>query len=324
MSAATVQFHNQLAENCVPTIAEEVLAGLTATPKYCSPKFFYDQKGSALFEKICELPEYYPTRTEEAILRRVVPEIANLAGPGATLVEFGSGASRKVRLLLECLSVDRYLGIDISREFLMDSTRRLAADYPWLEVHASCADFTQPLSLPQGMEPNRLVGFFPGSSIGNFTPDEAEAFLKGLHQLLPPGSGLLIGVDLIKNEKTLEAAYNDPSGLTAEFNLNLLDRFRRELDMNIDRQRFNHQAFFNSRESRIEMHLKSRVSQVLKFQGHTIRFREGETIHTENSYKYSVPGFQKLARRAGFAGRRVWVDDNGLFSVHYLEAAPER
>ncbi|MGM0569087.1 L-histidine N(alpha)-methyltransferase [Marinobacter sp.] len=303
-------------------MAEEVLTGLTSRPKFCSPKFLYDQKGSELFEKICELPEYYPTRTEEAILARAVPEIANLAGPGATLVEFGSGASRKVRLLLECLSVNRYLGIDISREFLINSTRRLAADYPWLEVHAACADFTRPVDLPQDIEPNRLVGFFPGSSIGNFTPQEAEGFLKGLHRLLPPGSGLLLGVDLVKDQKTLEAAYNDLSGVTAEFNLNLLDRMQRELGLAIDRNRFRHHAFFNPRESRIEMHLESRVAQVLRFNGQTIRFREGESIHTENSYKYSVPGFKNLAARAGFSGRRVWVDEKGLFSVHYLVASP--
>ncbi len=322
MSTATVQFHNQLPEDHAPTMAEEVLTGLTSRPKFCSPKFLYDQKGSELFEKICELPEYYPTRTEEAILARAVPEIANLAGPGATLVEFGSGASRKVRLLLECLSVNRYLGIDISREFLINSTRRLAADYPWLEVHAACADFTRPVDLPQDIEPNRLVGFFPGSSIGNFTPQEAEGFLKGLHRLLPPGSGLLLGVDLVKDQKTLEAAYNDLSGVTAEFNLNLLDRMQRELGLAIDRNRFRHHAFFNPRESRIEMHLESRVAQVLRFNGQTIRFREGESIHTENSYKYSVPGFKNLAARAGFSGRRVWVDEKGLFSVHYLVASP--
>lgn len=322
MSTATVQFHNQLAEDHAPTMAQEVLSGLTFQPKYCSPKFLYDHKGSELFEKICELPEYYPTRTEEAILARAVPEIANLAGPGATLVEFGSGASRKVRLLLECLSVDRYLGIDISRDFLINSTRRLAADYPWLEVHAACADFTQPVDLPESIEPSRLVGFFPGSSIGNFTPQEAERFLRGLHRLLPPGSGLLIGVDLVKDQTILEAAYNDRAGVTAEFNLNLLDRLRRELGLEIDRKRFRHHAFFNPRQSRIEMHLVSRVAQVLKLNHETIRFREGESIHTENSYKYSVPGFQQLAARAGYTGRRVWVDDKGLFSVHYLVAAP--
>ncbi len=322
MNAAEIHFHNQLPEDHSPTMAEEVLAGFTSKPKYCSPKYLYDQQGSALFEKICELPEYYPTRTEEAILTRAMPEIAALAGEDATLVEFGSGASRKVRLLLESMSVQRYLGIDISREFLLESTRRLAADYPWLEVHAACADFTRGVALPEVIDPQRLVGFFPGSSIGNFTPDAAEGFLDSLHRLLPPGSGLLIGVDLVKDHQTLEAAYNDADGITAEFNLNLLYRFQRELGIAFRRELFSHRAFFNAEKSRIEMHLDSRIAQVLQLNGHTIRFREGESIHTENSYKYSVPGFQRLASRAGFASRKVWMDDQGLFSVHYLTASP--
>lgn len=322
MNAADIHFHNQLPDDSFPTMAEEVLAGLISKPKFCSPKYLYDQKGSQLFEKICELTEYYPTRTEEAILARAMPEIAALAGEDATLVEFGSGASRKVRLLLESLSIQRYLGIDISREFLIESTRRLASDYPWLEVHAACADFTLGVSLPKAIDPSRLVGFFPGSSIGNFTPEAAEGFLHSLHRLLPPGSGLLIGVDLVKDHQTLEAAYNDADGITAEFNLNLLDRFQRELGLPFSRKHFRHRAFFNPEKSRIEMHLESRIAQVMQLEDRTLRFREGESIHTENSYKYSVPGFQRLASRAGFTSRRVWMDDHGLFSVHYLTASP--
>ncbi|SFR44240.1 dimethylhistidine N-methyltransferase [Marinobacter daqiaonensis] len=322
MNIAEIHFHNQLSGDSFPTMTEEVLAGLTGKPKHCSPKYLYDQKGSELFEKICELDEYYPTRTEETILIHAMPEIAALAGKDATLVEFGSGASRKVRLLLDSLSINCYLGIDISREFLIESTRRLAADYPWLEVHAACADFTRGVALPETIEPRGLVAFFPGSSIGNFTPEAAERFLKSLHHLLPPGSGLLIGVDLLKDIRILEAAYNDAEGITAEFNLNLLDRLRRELGLCIDRERFSHRSFFNTDESRIEMHLDSRVAQVLQFHGQTIRFREGESIHTENSYKYSVEGFQHLAARAGFASRGVWTDDQDLFSVHYLLASP--
>lgn len=323
MNVAEIHFHDQLSEDNFSTMAEEVLAGLTSNPKHCSPKYLYDQKGSELFEKICELPEYYPTRTEETILGHAMSEIAALAGEDATLVEFGSGASRKVRLLLESLSVQRYLGIDISREFLIDSTRRLAADYPWLEVHAACADYTRGVALPEAIDPNRLVGFFPGSSIGNFTPAAAEGFLNSLHRLLPPGSGLVIGVDLVKDHKTLEAAYNDADGITAEFNLNLLDRLQRELGLASHRERFQHRAFFNAEESRIEMHLDSRIAQVLQLKGQTIRFREGESIHTENSYKYSVPGFQRLAARAGFASRGAWIDKQALFSVHYLTASPD-
>lgn len=318
MNATEIHFHDQLPGGDHPSMAQEVLAGLLANPKYCSPKFFYDQKGSELFEKICELPEYYPTRTEEAILQQALPEIAELAGENATLVELGSGASRKVRLLLESLSVRCYLGVDISRDFLITSTRRLAADYPWLEVHAACADFTKGVALPDSISPQRLVAFFPGSSIGNFTPEAAEEFLVSLHRCLPSGSGLLIGVDLLKDPDVLEAAYNDADGITAEFNLNLLDRLRRELGLNIRRERFSHRAVFNEQQSRIEMHLDSRISQVLSLNNKAIRFREGESIHTENSYKYSIPGFQRLAGRAGFNSRRVWTDDEGLFSVHYL------
>lgn len=321
MNATDIHFHDQIPGGNHPTMTQEVLAGLMASPKYCSPKFFYDQKGSELFERICELPEYYPTRTEEAILRQALPEIAELAGEHATLVELGSGASRKVRLLLESLSVRCYLGVDISRDFLISSTRRLAADYPWLEVHAACADFTQGVALPDSISPQRLVAFFPGSSIGNFTPEAAERFLLSLHRCLPTGSGLLIGVDLVKAPNILEAAYNDTDGITAEFNLNLLDRLRRELGMDIRRDRFSHRAVFNERQSRVEMHLDSRISQVLSLDGQSIRFREGESIHTENSYKYTIPGFQRLARRAGFESRRVWSDDENLFSVHYLKSS---
>ncbi len=318
MNTAPIHFYNQLAEDNFPTMAEEVLAGLTSKPKHCSPKYFYDQRGSELFEKICELPEYYPTRTEEGILRQAMPEIAELAGSHTTLVELGSGASRKVRLLLESLSVKCYLGVDISRDFLITSTRRLAEDYPWLEVHAACADFTRGIALPGGINSQRLVSFFPGSSIGNFTPEAAERFLTSLHRCLPTGSGLIIGVDLLKDRDILEAAYNDADGITAEFNLNLLDRLRRELGFDIQRERFSHRAFFNERHSRVEMHLDSMSSQVLSLGTRSIRFREGESIHTENSYKYSIPGFQRLASRAGFSSRRFWCDDDGLFSVHYL------
>lgn len=318
MNTTEIHFHNQLSEDSFPTMAEEVLVGLTAKPKFCHPKYLYDQKGSELFEKICELPEYYPTRTEEAILRQAMPEIAELAGKDATLIELGSGASRKVRLLLESLSVRCYLGVDISRDFLVSSTRRLAADYPWLEVHAACADFTRGIALPEGIGQQRLVTFFPGSSIGNFTPEAAERFLISLHRCLPTGSGLLIGVDLLKDRAILESAYNDADGITAEFNLNLLDRLRKELGLDIKRERFSHRAFFNERQSRIEMHLDSRDCQVSSLNAKSIHFRKGESIHTENSYKYSIPGFQRLAGRAGFSSRRVWFDDDSLFSVHYL------
>lgn len=314
-----VRFHDQQPALAANSLRDEILEGLSAGQKYASPKFFYDQSGSELFDRICSQPEYYPTRTEEAILAAAAKDIAEIAGREATLVELGSGASRKVRLLLEAMRPSSYLGIDISRDFLLDSTRRLAADYPWLEVHAACADFSRGMALPDGLNCEHPVGFFPGSSIGNFDPEAAEAFLRGLHSLLPSGSGLLIGVDLIKDKATLEAAYNDAAGITAAFNLNLLERLRRELQAEIEPQHFSHQAFYNQEASRIEMHLVSQMPQVIAVAGERFCFREGETIHTENSYKYSIEGFQALADRAGFYSRARWIDSRQLFSVHYLE-----
>ncbi len=313
-----VRFHDQHVDEANPSFLDDVLAGLSARPKALSPKYFYDRRGSALFERICTQPEYYLTRTEEQILAAAAAEIAELAGPESLLVELGSGASRKVRLLLEAMQPARYLGVDISREFLLESTRRLAADYPWLEVHAVWADFSRRLSLPQGVSGGRAVAFFPGSSIGNFEPVAAEAFLAGLHRLLPTGSGLLIGVDLIKDRDILDAAYNDAAGVTADFNLNLLKRLRDELGAELDPAGFRHLAFYHEAMSRIEMHLESLRDQTIRVGGQDFSLTAGETLHTENSCKYSVDGFQALAQRAGFAPTAVWTDPQKLFSVHYL------
>lgn len=315
-ATAAVRYHDHHPRNA--SLRDDMLAGLAAAPKRSSPKHFYDAEGSRLFERICEQPEYYPTRTEEAILSGARDEIARLAGPATPLLELGSGASRKVRLLLEALHPSRYLGIDISREFLIDSTRRLAADYPWLEVHAACADFCRPLRLPAAFTRARPLAFFPGSSIGNFEPGQALDFLRHLRRLLPNGSGLLVGVDLIKDRDRLEAAYNDRAGVTAAFNLNLLERVRRELDSDIQPRRFRHRAFFNPVESRIEMHLVSPLAQEVRIEGQRFRFAPGESLHTENSYKYSPEGFQRLAERAGFRREALWMDDERLFSVHFL------
>ncbi|TDX22532.1 dimethylhistidine N-methyltransferase [Modicisalibacter xianhensis] len=314
-----VKFHDLHPTPAATSLRDEILMGFRADQKFASPKFFYDQRGSELFDQICEQPEYYPTRTEELILAAAAADIAEIAGHEATLIELGSGASRKVRLLLEAMRPSSYLGIDISREFLLESTRRLAADYPWLEVHAACADFSCNMALPDGVCCERPVGFFPGSSIGNFDPQAAEDFLRGLHSLLPTGSGLLVGIDLIKDKATLEAAYNDEAGVTAAFNLNLLERLRHELNAEIDPRHFVHQAFFNEEQSRIEMHLVSQLPQVVAIEGERFRFLEGETIHTENSYKYTIEGFQGLAGRAGFEAHSCWTDENDMFSVHYLE-----
>ncbi|WP_280548069.1 MULTISPECIES: L-histidine N(alpha)-methyltransferase [unclassified Halomonas] len=317
MSTA-VHFHDQHVEGAGGTFRDDVIQGLGATPKALSPKYFYDERGSRLFEAICEQPEYYLTRTEEGILAGAAAEIAALVGPGALMVELGSGASRKVRLLLEAMRPRRYLGMDISRDFLLKSTRRLAADYPWLEVHAAWGDFSRRLALPSGVEGRRMVAFFPGSSIGNFTPAEAEAFLSRLRRALPPGSGVLVGVDLVKERGLLEAAYNDAAGVTAAFNLNLLERMRRDLGAAVEVDAFQHRAFFNAPASRIEMHLVSRQRQAIILEGQRFVFEEGEALHTENSCKYSVAGFQALAARAGYRSGAVWCDDQALFSVHYL------
>ncbi|MBB3190553.1 L-histidine N(alpha)-methyltransferase [Halomonas cerina] len=321
MSTA-VRFHDQHVEGTGSSFRDEVIAGLGLPRKRLSPKYFYDRRGSRLFETICRQPEYYLTRTEEGILAEAAEEIAAIVGPESLLVELGSGASRKVRLLLEAMRPRRYLGIDISRDFLLESTRRLAADYPWLEVHAAWADFSRRLHLPPGIEGRRVVAFFPGSSIGNFTPAEAEAFLSRLRRALPPGSGVLIGVDLVKDARILEAAYNDAAGVTAAFNLNLLERICRELGATIEVADFRHRAFFAAPASRIEMHLVSRCRQTILLDGHRFAFDRDETLHTENSCKYSVAGFQALAERAGYRSRAVWQDAEALFSVHYLSSDP--
>jgi dimethylhistidine N-methyltransferase len=283
-----------------------------------APKFFYDERGSRLFDAICELPEYYLTRTEMGILESCAPEVARLAGADGTLIELGSGASKKIRLLLEALRPRHYLGIDISREFLRESVQRLAHDYPWLEVHAACADFAQDFDLPDPAGSGRRLVFFPGSTIGNFEPHEALAFLQRVRRLVQPDGALVIGVDLKKDPAVLHAAYNDGQGITAAFNLNLLERLRAELGAEFDPKAFRHRAFYDARHGRIEMHLVSRRAQEIRVLGRRFRFEPGESIHTENSYKYSVAEFHTLARRAGLQPRQVWLDAAHLFSVHYL------
>jgi dimethylhistidine N-methyltransferase len=317
MRARAVRFHD--ARPATSAMQDEVLDGLAAHPRRIAPKFFYDERGSRLFDEICRLPEYYPTRTETAILRDCADEVAALAGPGCTLVELGSGASEKVRLLLDRVRPRHYVGVDISRDFLLQATAQLARDYPWLEVHAACADFANDLDLRLGPETTRKLAFFPGSTIGNFEPDEAVTFLKRVRRFLRPDGGLLVGVDLKKNPAVLHRAYNDDAGVTAAFNLNLLHRLRAELGAELDPDGFEHLALYNAMRGRIEMHLVSRGAQMVRLLGQRFRFEDGERIHTENSYKYSVEEFHALAGRAGLAARRVWTDADRLFSVHFLE-----
>jgi len=302
--------------------AIDLIAGLTARPKRIAPKHFYDAAGSELFEQITRLPEYYPTRTELRILEENAAGIAQWIPPDAALVEFGSGSSAKVRRLLQGgSSVSTYVPVDISAEFLNGQAVQLARDFPGLRVLPVAADFTQPFRLPGGAEPGQRVGFFPGSTIGNFEPAEAEAFLKHAGAVLGPRSALIIGVDLVKATEILEAAYNDAAGITAAFNRNVLARANRELGVDFDLGTFEHLAFYNATLCRIEMHLVSRIAQVVQVCGKSIPFIAGESIHTENSYKYTIETFQALADRAGWTRAAVWTDPNRLFSVHALRYA---
>jgi dimethylhistidine N-methyltransferase len=301
--------------------ARELHAGLSLDARSISPKFFYDVAGSTLFDRICELPEYYPTRTEVRILTECAPEIAAQIGPNAEIVEFGAGSLTKVRLLLDALeSPKRYVPIDISGEHLEAAAERLRKDYPHVAVQPMVADYTMPLVLPSREKGGgQRVGFFPGSTLGNFSPEEALAFLQ-LAQRLLRGGGLLLGVDLVKDPALLHAAYNDAQGVTAAFNLNLLRRANAELDTDFDLDGFSHAAFYNSPLRRIEMHLVSRRLQTVTLDGQRFNFEEGETIHTENSHKFTVEGLRALAVKAGFRPAAVWTDPERLFSVHWLQA----
>ena len=298
----------------------DVQAGLSMPQKTLPSKYFYDDAGSRLFEEITELPEYYPTRTEVALLERHAAEMTEPAGAGATLVEFGAGASKKVRLLLDALRAPAaFIPVDISCGQLVAAARALATDYPHVQVVPVCADYTQPFELPAVGGDFRL-GFFPGSTIGNFTTEEAKSFLAAVATDLGPGAGLIIGADLRKDSATLCAAYNDARGVTAAFNLNLLVRINRELDADFDIGGFAHDARWNDAAGRIEMHLVSRRTQQVSLAGVTYGFRAGESILTEYSHKYTVAGFAALADAAGWNHGRVWIDSAGLFSVHWLIA----
>jgi dimethylhistidine N-methyltransferase len=326
-SATRVRFHDYH-----PTPADlraEVLAGLSLSPKRLSPKFFYDRRGSQLFDAITELPEYYPTRTEIAILAEHGEEMAGRLGRGQVLVELGSGSSLKIQTLLEALAPAIYVPVDISKEHLLASADALARRFPGLRIEAVCADYSGAFELPLRPDWGTPAAFFPGSSIGNFEPAAAARLLRRVADLLGPGGRLLIGVDLLKDRAVLEAAYNDAQGVTADFNLNLLARINRELEADFNLGAFAHRAWFNpmpdpSRPDgpgRIEMHLVSQRAQRVQVAGREFALAERECIHSENSYKYALPGFTQLAASAGFATEQVWTDPAGLFSVHCLRVA---
>ena len=301
--------------------AKDLLAALQQTPRSIAPKYFYDQEGSRLFDQICELPEYYPTRTELSILRERAPEIAAYMGPNAELVEFGAGSLTKVRLLLDAMqSPSRYVPIDISGEHLAGAASALKADYPNLQVLPVVADYTQPFKLPSlDQALGQRVGFFPGSTVGNFTPAEAVEFFRMAATVLL-GGALIVGADLIKHPSVLHAAYSDAQGVTAAFNLNLLARANRELGADFDLTRWAHSAFYNAPLQRIEMHLMSCARQTVQVQGQTFNFEEGETLHTENSYKFTIDGLRALAMQGGFTPGPVWTDADKRFSLHWLHA----
>jgi len=298
----------------------ELLACLQQYPHTISPKYFYDSAGSRLFEQICELPEYYLTRTELSIFHRYVGEMAELIGPGAEIVEFGAGSLSKIRLLLDALqSPSRFLAIDISGDHLHAALATLRADYPGLEMQPIVDDFTRVETLPVWHAGQRRVGFFPGSTIGNFTPEQAQRFLSTTARLLR-GGGLLIGVDLVKDPNILHAAYNDAAGVTAAFNRNLLVRANRELGTSFKVDAFSHYAFYNVEQQRIEMHLLNQQGQETSLLGQRFILRQGEAIHTENSYKFTVEGFKALAIRCGFQPTAMWTDSEQRFGVYWLVA----
>ena len=302
------------------SFASCLLGGLRKTPKEIACKYFYDEAGSLLFDAICELPEYYQTRTEMALLTRHAEEIAGLMGEDAEIVEFGAGSLRKVRILLDAAYNPRaYTPLDISGDYLRNVVRSLAADYPALTLRPLVGDFTRPLEIPALPHPARRAGFFPGSTIGNFKPDAAMALLRRMRSSLN-GGGLLIGVDLVKDPVRLHAAYNDAAGITALFNKNLLARANRELGADFDLDGFAHYAPYNAAAHRIEMYLVSLKRQSVNLCGQRFEFAQGEPVHTEDSHKYTIESFREMAARAGFNPRAVWTDQDRLFSVHWLES----
>ncbi|QRG05589.1 L-histidine N(alpha)-methyltransferase [Xanthobacter dioxanivorans] len=306
--------------DAVAGFCADVLAGLAGRPKAISPKYFYDEAGSRLFDRICRLPEYYPTRTELEILSAHAGDIGAFAGAGAALVEFGSGSSEKVRLLLDAMQAPAaYVPIDISGPHMRAAIARLARAYPAVAMQPVEADFTRLAALPPIGAPGRKVGFFPGSTIGNFTPEAAAGFLAGAGAMLGAGAAFVVGFDLAKDAEILDAAYNDNQGVTAAFNLNLLARINRELGADFDLAGFRHRAFYDPAAGRVEMHLESLAAQTVRIAGTPIAFARGETIHTENSYKYAPAAFAELARGAGWRERALWTDARGWFAVALLE-----
>lgn len=317
MNQPALTFHDQAPP--MGNMAEEILAGLSDNPKHISPKFFYDAHGSALFDAITHLPEYYVTRTEIGILESAGPAISKAIGEHCDLIELGCGSLQKIRLLLESVKPAQFIPIDISKEHLLQSAESLALQFPWLQIQATCMDYSQQHQLPFSPIGDRTVAFFPGSSIGNFEPKQAIRLLEQVYKLVGEDGGLLIGVDLKKPVEVLEKAYNDSQNITAEFNKNILRHLNESLDADFETNRFEHVAFYNQEQGRIEMHLESTHDQLCNVAGHNITLEAGERIHTENSYKYHTEEFAALAHQIGFQLKEEWHDAKNFFSVMYFE-----
>jgi dimethylhistidine N-methyltransferase len=301
---------------------DDVMIGLQQTPKTLPCKYFYDDKGSQLFEAICELDEYYVTRTELALLNQIKEELSSLIGPESSIIEPGAGAGIKIQTLLKALDApNNYVPMDISSDFLFYSAQIIQKRFPDIEVFPIQGDFTQPVEWVGTKQSGKSIVFFPGSTIGNFEPDQAIDFLKNMAALIGDNGALIVGVDLMKDANILEAAYDDKQGITAQFNKNLLTRINLQLNGKFNLDKFTHKALVNFEKQRVEMHLVSQVEQQVSINGQTIHFQCGESVHTENSHKYTEQSFVEIAKKAGLQRKKTWVDENGLFSIHYLTLA---
>ena len=302
---------------------EAVLEGLSLPQKTISPKFFYDERGSKIFDKICDTPEYYVTRTEIALLNDIQEELYSLVEPGSAVIEYGCGSSIKIKALLSALpEPSHYIAIDISKSHLISTAKEIASDYSNISVGAICADFSEPIDWPESayFESLKRLAFFPGSTIGNLQPSEAIQFLKYVRHLVGDEGAFLIGVDMKKDAEVFNQAYNDAEGHTADFNLNLLHRMKNELGADIDISEFSHKAFYNEKLGRVEMHLISDTKQTIKLDSLEFSFEKGESIHTECSYKYSISEFSELAKKSGFSLLRNWSDKRDFFSIYLMKA----
>lgn len=301
-------------------VIAEISAGLLASNAHTSPKYLYDGLGSKLFEAICELPEYYPTRTEAGIFAAHGEDMARDIGTGSSLIDLGAGNCAKAASLFPLLRPAQYVPVDISRDFLIDSVTRLQQRFPEIDMTPLGLDFSSGFALPDSVRQRRRLFFYPGSSIGNFSPEQAKVFLRGLHANAGDDGGLLIGVDLVKDGAVLDAAYDDAIGVTAAFNLNMLRHVNHLIGADFDVRQWRHHAFFNADASRIEMHLEARDALTVRWPGGERRFAKGERIHTEDSYKYTRQSFVGLLEQAGFATNRVWTDAANWFAVIHARA----